>query len=682
MRHQVQWTAPAPFWAGVPDRSDAARLSMRRPALLRFASDAFMDEFNLTLETNPPKLRDLEAKYETWKEPVGSSAVVAAPRQPKASLEKKLARLKLSADRRLARLSGATSTALLEPDQTTTVTRKPLKLYQPAHQRYYLVSAALVCRLPGLPDRTINATHQEKAAFVLRRVRTVVDGGSTVTKEYGFVPGGTAGTWVPIANPDLQLADGEERLPLFSVNFHDDEGLRRRVLAGLIPAGKRESYIGASEAQGPPPDQVGELGPELLEPGAPSAPVDPRIALLTAEVIEPWKTLVAQADRLYRQIVHPENVGHDTELLIARRDARETLQVGSWYILHDFGRFLAKHLKDVWDALPNSSDAGLDEPIKKVWNALNVTLPPGIQTAINDSQMGPSMTVKTSLRDVLRTLYLSHSDQLEAAADRFDRLTPSRPRPDGEREWPNFLFPLVDLPVITEVIGDQIRGIVNGVLPDTPPTGTSSLQTALRKISALRDLIADALPETPTDHVPELPLAAHPIMRPDERAMFVVRCVLERPDCVQLPVLSAPSEAFEIAGFFDPDAPARPIRIALPMDTSPAGLRRAPKNAAFMMSDMLCGQVNKAKSMGFIDLVLSVLPFPFHKGLSGGSSACKDPTLSIGMVCSLSIPIITICALIILIIMVTLLDMIFKWLPYFFFCFPLPKFSGKPKEAT
>jgi hypothetical protein len=649
---------------------------------LRFASDGFMNEFNLTLETNPLKLRNLEAKYETWKEPVGSAAVVAEPLQPKATLEKKLARLKLSADRRLARLSGATSTALVEPEETTAPTRKPLKLYQPAHQRYYLVSAALVCRLPGLPDRTINAAYQEKAAFVLRRVRTVVEGGSTATKEYGFVPGGTAGTWVPISNPDVELADAEERLPLFSVNFHDDEGLRRRVMAGLIPAGKREVYIGATEAQGPPPDQVGALGADLLEPGAPSAPVDPRIALLTAEVIEPWKTLVAQADRMYRQIVHPENAGHDTALETARRDARETLQVGSWYILHDFGRFLSQHLKDVWDALSNSSASGLDEPIAKVWNALNVTLPAGIQTAVNESFLGPSMTVKTSLRDVLRTLYLNHSAQLEAAVDRFDRLDPGRVRPDGGREWPNFLFPLVDLPVTLEVIAGQTKAVVNGVLPDTPATGTTSLQTALRKISALRDLIADALPKTPTHTVPELPLAAHSIMAPDERAMFVVRCVLERPDCLQLPVLSAKSEAFEIAGFFDPDAPARPIRIALPMDTSPAGLRRAPKNAAFMMSDMLCGQVNKAKSMGFIDLVLSVLPFPFHKGLSGGSSACKDPSLSIGMVCSLSIPIITICALIILIIMVTLLDMIFKWLPYFFFCFPLPKFSGRPKDAT
>ena len=51
-----------------------------------------------------------------------------------------------------------------------------------------------------------------------------------------------------------------------------------------------------------------------------------------------------------------------------------------------------------------------------------------------------------------------------------------------------------------------------------------------------------------------------------------------------------------MANFFDPDAPARPVRIALPIDTSPAGLRKFDKNAAFVMSDMLCGQVNRMMS--------------------------------------------------------------------------------------
>ena len=74
---------------------------------------------------------------------------------------------------------------------------------------------------------------------------------------------------------------------------------------------------------------------------------------------------------------------------------------------------------------------------------------------------------------------------------------------------------------------------------------------------------------------------------------FVIRCVYERPECGPSapPVVSDPTPVFQLAGFFDPDAPARPIRIGLPMDVSPAGLRKFDKNTAFMMSDLLCGQV-------------------------------------------------------------------------------------------
>jgi hypothetical protein len=133
-----------------------------------------------------------------------------------------------------------------------------------------------------------------------------------------------------------------------------------------------------------------------------------------------------------------------------------------------------------------------------------------------------------------------------------------------------------------------------------------------------------------------------------------------------------------MAAYFDPDAPARPIRIGLPIDTTPAGLRKFDKNTAFVMSDTLCGQVNKMSGMSFADLIMSVLPFPFHKGLdAGGGTPCGQGGDAWGMVCSFSIPIITIVALILLLIFVKLLDIIFFWMPFFQICLPLPKFSAK-----
>jgi hypothetical protein len=50
--------------------------------------------------------------------------------------------------------------------------------------------------------------------------------------------------------------------------------------------------------------------------------------------------------------------------------------------------------------------------------------------------------------------------------------------------------------------------------------------------------------------------------------------------------------------------------------------------------------------------------------------------------CSLSIPIVTICAFILLAIMVSLLDIVFRWLPYFVICFPVPGLKAKRAPSS
>jgi hypothetical protein len=197
-------------------------------------------------------------------------------------------------------------------------------------------------------------------------------------------------------------------------------------------------------------------------------------------------------------------------------------------------------------------------------------------------------------------------------------------------------------------------------------------------IDKLVALVVRALPVTTAERTPAPPLASKPVLDTRE-GLFAIRCVYERLLCSPLSphhlgaaspatlppllgdlsapsVLSEPTETFQIAGFFDPDAPARPIRIALPIDTSPAGLRKFDKNTAFMISDVLCGQMQRLKGITFGDLVLSV---------------------QLGMICTFSLPIITICALILLMVIVLLFDFIFKWIPLFIMCFPLPGFKAK-----
>src|SRR5262245_29879197 len=182
MAHHVQWTAPAPFWKRATDLTDSARLELKQPAILRFANDSFMEEFHRALEMDPSKLTTLEARWETWREPRASGPAVAAPDRATSRLQQKVARMRVSAQRRVSMFTSG-GVALAEPpgpvgaaaSAEKTDTSQKLKLYQPAHQRFYLVTSALVCRTPGRPDHTINAALQEKTTFVLRRVRAVSD---------------------------------------------------------------------------------------------------------------------------------------------------------------------------------------------------------------------------------------------------------------------------------------------------------------------------------------------------------------------------------------------------------------------------------------------------------------------------------------------------------------------------
>jgi hypothetical protein len=151
-------------------------------------------------------------------------------------------------------------------------------------------------------------------------------------------------------------------------------------------------------------------------------------------------------------------------------------------------------------------------------------------------------------------------------------------------------------------------------------------------------------------------VAATPVVRlasaPIAGTFYVLRCVYRRQRCgpLQPDVLSAPSAAFTLAAFFDPDAPARPVRISLPIDPSIAGLRKFRKNVTFALSGALRKKVVQAGALKDDKLAPS------------GELDC--PGLSF------SIPIITICAMILLFLMIGLLNLIFWWLPFVKICTP------------
>jgi hypothetical protein len=174
----------------------------------------------------------------------------------------------------------------------------------------------------------------------------------------------------------------------------------------------------------------------------------------------------------------------------------------------------------------------------------------------------------------------------------------------------------------------------------------------------LLDLARAALPD-------ELPAVTLPKLsqRDDER--YLVRCVYERPMCAPEPVIvSQPSQPFRLAPFFDPDAPARPVRIPLPGDVSIAGLRKFKKNVSFIMSDAMRSKMES-------------LTGAEQKVLDGDKPNPEQP-FELAFICSFSIQIIFIVAFMLLLIFVFVLNIIFSWIIFFRICLPIPK-SWAPK---
>ncbi len=627
----VKWTAPIPFWPAGSSNGSNGQSIYRQPAILRFASDDFMDEFMHTVATAPQRMVAWQAAPETWRGP----ATAPIPVKSLPTFAQRLHRLRLG----LAAVAEGSAPPTTLPDGAM-IPAGELKLYQPAHQRYYLVTAGLVCALPGLPDRLLNFNQGEQTSFVVRRLQAEQSDLKPTPAnvhqfdEYAFIVSEQGNRWQrmgPVGSSATQVvAEGEEKQPLFGVNYGEN-GRSRRILAGMIPVGKREAFVGAP------------LATDAAD--ASSQQADPRAIDLQATVIQPWESLLGLDEGVQTRFGTRANLEDalddavdDGEISTGERSAAlneyddfqdqtaDQIIGTSFYILLDFADYLQKYLPDVWAELPTGSGAGLETGELALLN--------GLKTAVSGSQ-----TFAAALHTIV-----DFRQHLEDAV---------QPYTSGDAGWP-MPFSLADADFLADLTSDDLASLVDDALAEN---------------------------EIPAD-TPALPLAARQTaVDQSQPAWYIIRCVFERPLCADQEAFtfSQPTAPFQIASFFDPDAPARPIRISLPLDTSPAGLRKFSKNTAFVISDVLACQMERVGDLTLGDLVLSVLPWPFHKSLPGPKpgSCAEGSGLSLGMICTLSIPIITICALVLLMIMVTLLDMIFRWIPYFIMCLPLPSLKGK-----
>ena len=139
-------------------------------------------------------------------------------------------------------------------------------------------------------------------------------------------------------------------------------------------------------------------------------------------------------------------------------------------------------------------------------------------------------------------------------------------------------------------------------------------------------------------------------------ARYQVRCFI-RVDpgdgCPPRIVWSPPSPAFTIKPWYESgDAP--PIQIELPALT-PERMRDLKPNVAFKVPLEIQQFMDKINLQGLLD-----------------GEAKKKAGIKFGMICGFSIPLITICAFIVLQIFLVLLHIVFFWLPFIRICIPFP----------
>ncbi len=544
------WMSASPLWDSATANADLAL--MQQPALLRFASDNFMEDLQKILQTAPPSLAELLARKESFRvRPSG------APADWSASLPQ-------------------------------------LKLYQPVHGHFYLVAASLVCRIAGLPDRTIDTANNERAGFVLRRYNP--NDGS----EMAWVNDPVNGKgWQSVAprNGDYNyLANSEELLPMFPVNFKM-HGHKRRLLVGLIPTSSRETYKAAPNL---PPQEPMLAGDDVRLAKDPEG--DTRLLELETKFTSQFRELKQMAQDEARPATFPGPAlsSAETARRAAAREAQE--KDVSRFMLLDLAEFISKNLPGLWNQISAGANLAGKGPEARV-----------IQTLTTHHVEGSGTP---TLRDALIT----------ALAD-WDKIT-------LETDSPN---PAPVLPY-------------NLKRSDLNEAGLASL------VGNLKDLLASQK-STPANKVPFASDLALPKLDTGGTALYRLRCVFQRPNCgpFQADLVSQPTQPFVLAPFFDFDAPARPIRISLPVDTSIAGLRKFNKNVGFMISDQLRGQLERATDL--------------KKALDGNLASGEE--FDLGTLCSFSIPIITICAMIVLMIFINLLNFVFWWIPILKICIPI-----------
>ena len=143
------------------------------------------------------------------------------------------------------------------------------------------------------------------------------------------------------------------------------------------------------------------------------------------------------------------------------------------------------------------------------------------------------------------------------------------------------------------------------------------------------------------------------------RLRIFLRIKSHMPECPPELVWSKPSDPFRIAAWHE-SAGRTSAPVPLPDPTDPNFRKNAKPNCSFAVP---AGLMNAMQGTKLSDL-------------SSGTAPSGAGGIQLDWICGFSIPLITICAFFVLNIFLTLLNLVFFWLPIIKICIPFPKPKG------
>jgi hypothetical protein len=603
---QVEWVEPALLW-------NARSLSdIRSPQLLELRSDDFLPEFLAAMQTAPPKLLPHPAvQYlEAHQWPINSD----------------------------------------------------LKLYQPLHGRFYLVTASLICRQAGLPDKAFSPKNGERISFVVRRKRVITETGKP-DREIEQAWSDDAG-WQPApldtqGNP-IDLAPKEEQFPLNPVKVCTGQNgvlaaCERSIYYGYIAVGNREKYLDKLKAKNLPTVKLDD----------PSVPAEQKVSAYFDAV---YQTRNSAED--YRLNEFDTRVLTNWKMLLVEGSkiplkSPDKIKESSLYLVIDFGDFLARALPRVWKALMDDDISVLSA------KGIDPDQPAGKQlfTEIKGIAFIRFNNTDMSLRDALKAQEQAIGDnaargeaELDPEATGYDlsRATESdvgafgviTVHPVDMDYLRSFNYRTDIAPPPPDILSAWVYAALNENTV-TSPTGQKKPIPMDFGLGAQKQAKAEEIVALIKHMVRPVIVAKNG--KPVPQTYFLRLVYQYDPDCP--PIISDRSTEFAFAGAFDPDAPARMVRIEAP-SIRPADLRKFAKGVGIQLSPELNDVTNRVNT----------------KMLEGGGLD-SSPGLSFTFICTFSIQIVFLVALIVMFIFLILLNIVFWWLAFIRICLPVPEVS-------